>query len=128
MKNQPKLLIVEDDRGLVEMYRYAFQRDFDLYVSYDGEDGLIKASNVLPDILVLDILMPKLDGFSVLKAIRANIRPDALVVIVTNLDEQENIDHGMRLGADDYLIKANYDPISILRRLKELYEQRVVTN
>lgn len=118
-----KLLIVEDDRELVDVYLKIFRKDFDIYVSYDGEEGLIKAANVLPDILVLDIDMPKLNGFAVLKAIRKNIKPDALVVIVSNLGEQENIDKGMKLGANAYLLKANYDPADILEKVKQLYTE-----
>jgi DNA-binding response OmpR family regulator len=124
MAERPKLLIVEDNRELIEMYRKLFQKDFEIYVSYDGEEGLIKAANILPDVIVLDIEMPKLDGFAVLKAIRANIKPDALVVIVSNLAEKENIDKGLALGADDYLVKANHDPVSVLNRVKELYAKK----
>lgn len=121
MNTLTKLLIVEDDRELVEVYRKVFQNDYDIYVSYDGEEGLIKAANVLPNIIILDIDMPKLNGFEVLKAIRANIDPDALVVIVSNLGEEENIKKGMKLGADDYLVKANYDPIGVFKRIKQIY-------
>ncbi|MFC1655581.1 response regulator transcription factor [Patescibacteria group bacterium] len=126
MDTLTKLLIVEDDRELVEVYRKVFQKEYDIYVSYDGEEGLIKAANVLPEIIVLDVDMPKLNGFEVLKAIRANIDPHALVVIVSNLGEEENIKKGMELGADDYLVKANYDPVGVLERVKQIHKEKKV--
>ena len=124
MYTQLKLLIVEDNKELVDMYRDIFKDDFDVYVSYDGEEGLIKASNILPDIVVLDIEMPKMNGFEVLKALRENIQPDALVVIVSNRSEDESVKKGMDLGADDYLLKANHDPESVFRHVKKMYHKK----
>lgn len=117
-----KILLMEDEEMLATMYESKFKRDgFDITVAHDGEDGLAKAQAANFDVVLVDIIMPKLDGFAVLKALRAlpqyKITP---IIMLTNLGQEEDIKKGQELGATDYLIKANFTPSQVTAKLNEV--------
>ncbi len=122
MENK-KVLIIEDDNFLSDMYQTKFNSEgFDAVMAEDGETGIRMLSEGLrPAIVLLDIVMPKMDGLETLAAIKkVDEYKDIPVVMLTNLGQKEEIDKAMNLGAKDYLIKANYTPKEVVKKVSEI--------
>lgn len=106
------------------MYRLRLELDgYVVDIATDGETALEKARTMVPDVLCLDIRLPKIDGLQVLEALRAepatrNVR----VLILSNWNDKELVERGMSLGAIDHLIKSQTTPARLARRLKEILE------
>lgn len=117
-----KILIVEDDSFLAGIYHDKFTQSGYMVVSAEnGEDGLLLAQRELPDIILLDILLPKMDGFDVLKALKSDFKTRQIpVVVLSNLGQKEDIDKGMALGAKGYLIKAHFMPKETVEKIKAI--------
>ncbi len=110
---------------LAAMYETKFKKEgFAIAVAPDGEAGLAKAKSEAFDIVLVDVIMPKLDGFAVLKALRAlpSYRT-APIVLLTNLGQEEDMKKGQALGATDYLVKANFTPTQVAAKVKELIKK-----
>lgn len=110
MSDKKKVLLVEDDPMVVRMYQRKLLMDgFDLTLAYNGEEGLEALSKDRPDIILADVMMPKMDGFEMLRRIRANeSTKDIPVVILTNLgDRIDDVERSKGMGANDYWVKAN---------------------
>ena len=112
-----RVLFVEDDPTVAQMYRLKLELDgYQVIMAKDGEEGLRLAREVDPDIVFLDIRLPKVDGFSVLEGLRATDRTrNVPVVIRSNYGEQDLVDRGLRLGALEYLIKSQTTPAHLSR-------------
>ena len=112
-----RVLFVEDDPTVAQMYRLKLELDgYQVIMAKDGEEGLRLAREVDPDIVFLDIRLPKVDGFSVLEGLRATDRTrNVPVVILSNYGEQDLVDRGLRLGALEYLIKSQTTPANLSR-------------
>ncbi|HEY2597451.1 MAG TPA: response regulator [Candidatus Dormibacteraeota bacterium] len=106
------VLFVEDDRSVAQMYRLKLELDgYQVDVATDGEMAVEMARRDLPDIIFLDIRLPKLDGFGVLEALRANAKTKKTrVVILSNYSRREMSDRVARLGILDYLVKTETTP------------------
>lgn len=117
-----KILIVEDDTFLAGIYASRFEKEgFAVQLAIDGEQGLKLAQKALPNVILLDILLPKLDGFEVLEKLKADVRTRSIpVVLLTNLGQKEDVDKGLKLGAVDYLIKAHFMPAETVERVKKV--------
>jgi CheY-like chemotaxis protein len=111
-RDRVRVLFVEDDPSVAQMYRLKLELDgYDVEVATDGEKALEIARSNAPDIIFLDIRLPKLDGFGVLEALRKDPRTERLpVVILSNYSEKQLIERGLRMGALDYLIKTQTTP------------------
>ena len=107
-----RVLLVEDDAALAQMYRVKLERDgYLVQVAGDGEEALRRLEDELPDLIFLDVRLPRMDGLSFLERLRASSRTRNLpVVIVSNYSEEELVERGLRLGALDYLIKSQTTP------------------
>jgi len=118
-------LIVEDDASIAEMYRMHLQQEgWDVTVAGDGEAGLRWALSEPPSVVVLDIMLPRLDGFGVLEAIRADPRTRDVPVIVFS-NSQDGADYperAQRLGVIDWLVKNGTTPADLSRRLDEVVD------
>lgn len=116
-----KILLIEDDPFLSSMYSTKFEMEnFDVASAEDGAKGLSLALSDRPDIILLDILMPKMNGFEVLEKLRANKETkDVPVILLTNLNQRDDIEKGMALGAADYLIKAHFMPSEVVDKIKK---------
>jgi DNA-binding response OmpR family regulator len=112
-----RVLFVEDDPTVAQMYRLKLELDgYKVIMAKDGEEGLRLANEVGPDIVFLDIRLPKVDGFAVLEGLRAcDQTRNVPVVILSNYGEQELVDRGLRLGALEYLIKSQTTPANLSR-------------
>lgn len=106
------VLLVEDDPAVLEMYRLRLELDgYQVHTARDGEEGLQKAGELSPDIIFLDIRLPKMDGFQVLEKLRSQPTTKEIpVIILSNYSEKDLVEKGLRLGAHEYLIKAHTTP------------------
>jgi DNA-binding response OmpR family regulator len=104
MATRGKLLIIEDDVDLVRALEHYFSRaDFDVLSALDGREGLQKLYDERPDLVILDIAIPRLDGWQVLQRIR-ELSDVPIVVLTARIREEERV-KGLKLGADDYVVK-----------------------
>jgi DNA-binding response OmpR family regulator len=124
--SQIKILLIEDDPFLSSMYTTKFESDnFIVTAAEDGDKGLAMAEAENPNIILLDIMLPKMDGFEVLKKIKSNPRISQIpVILLTNLNQKEEIEKGMNLGAADYLIKAHFLPSEVVEKIKEILNKK----
>ncbi|OGZ29140.1 MAG: hypothetical protein A2931_04460 [Candidatus Niyogibacteria bacterium RIFCSPLOWO2_01_FULL_45_48] len=123
---EKKIFIVDDDEFLLDMYAMKFRESgFDVEVASSGADAMDKIKNGLsPDVILLDVVMPGMDGFEFLKKTRSeHLVPQALVVILTNLGQKEDVERGLALGAKDYVIKARHTPSEIVGKVKAILGQ-----
>lgn len=123
-----KVLIVEDDQMLQDMYAVKFEADgFTVLKASDGAAGLELARKEKPDAILLDVIMPKLDGFATLKELKADKALAKIpVVMLTNLGQEEDIKKGKELGANDYFVKANQTPGEIVIKVKNLIGSYII--
>ncbi len=121
-----KVLIVDDDAFLLDMYSIKFKESgFSVEIAQNGEEAVEKVKELNPDVILLDIVMPKLDGFEVLRAFKKDkIAENALIIILTNLGQKEDIEKGLALGAADYIIKAHFTPSEVVAKVKSLLEKK----
>jgi len=110
--DEVRVLLVEDDSALAQMYRVKLEKDgYTVRVVGDGEQALSVLDQDLPDLIFLDIRLPRMDGLTFLERLRASQRTKNVpVVIVSNYSEQELVSRGLQLGALDYLIKSQTTP------------------
>jgi DNA-binding response OmpR family regulator len=115
------ILIVDDEAYIVTSLEYVMQSaGFEVAVAYDGEEALQKVAEKVPDLMILDLMMPKLDGFEVCEKIRQNpLWKDIRIVILTAKGRDIERKKGMSLGADDYMTKP-FSTRDILDRVREL--------
>ncbi|PWB38443.1 MAG: response regulator [Parcubacteria group bacterium] len=116
-----KVLLIEDEEMLANMYEVKFKNEgFDLVKALDGAAGLKLAKEEKPDFILLDIIMPKMDGFSVLKTLKEDPEMAKIpVILLTNLGQEEDIDRGKKMGAIGYLVKANITPAEVVAEVKK---------
>lgn len=116
-----RLLIIEDDPFLLNIYTIRFEKDnFKVYQADDGEKGLKMAKREKPDFILLDILLPKMNGFEVLKELKADPETkDIKVLLLTNLSQRGEVEDGLKMGAVDYLIKAHFMPAEVVAKVKK---------
>jgi two-component system phosphate regulon response regulator PhoB len=117
----PRILIIEDERALTEVLSYNLQREgYEVLVAHDGQEGLRKAQMQLPDLILLDLMLPKMDGLEVCRELRAGERTrNVPILMLTAKAEETDQVVGFSLGADDYVTK----PFSVkvlMQRLKAL--------
>lgn len=117
-----KILIIEDDVYLRDIACQKLKAlKFEIYEAIDGEDGLKKISEIKPDLILLDIVLPGIDGFEILKRKQENHEIASIpVIILSNLGQKEEIDQGLKLGAKDYLIKAHFTLDEVLEKIKQI--------
>ncbi len=119
---KPKILLIEDEAMLASMYKTKFEKEgFVIDVAHDGEEGVAMATAGSYGVVLVDIIMPKLDGFAVLKQLRATDTYKSVpILMLTNLGQEEDIEKGKKLGATDYLVKANFTPSQVLTKIEQV--------
>ena len=117
-----KILIVEDDKFLRELITQKFIKEgYDVAEAIDGEDGVKKIKEESPDLILLDLILPGIDGFEVLTRMKADPSVASIpVIILSNLGQREDVEKGLKLGAADYLIKAHFTPGEIIEKTKKI--------
>lgn len=116
------ILLVEDDTFLAGMYVTKLELEgFRVALASDGEQAVVMAKKEMPQLMLLDIVLPKKSGFEVLKEVKADATTkDIPVILLTNLGQKEDVKQGLRLGAIDYLIKAHFMPSEVVAKVKRL--------
>ena len=116
-----KILLIEDDPSAARLVGYALEREgYQVVLAPNGVEGLRKAQEEDPDLLILDVMLPGLDGFEVCHRLRAEARTAHLPILMLSAKAQEvDKDTGIKLGADQYLVKPA-DPADILARVESL--------
>ncbi len=119
--NQSRVLIVEDELGLVQSLSWYFNREgYETVVARDGVEGLRKAQTVIPDVILLDIMLPGLDGLEICRALKASERTrDVPVIMITAKSEESDQVLGLQIGADDYVTKPFSNKV-LLAKVKAL--------
>ncbi|HLD04059.1 MAG TPA: response regulator [Candidatus Dojkabacteria bacterium] len=103
-----KILIAEDETSLLEILKNRVEQlGFKVVTARDGEETLQKFAEEKPDLILLDILMPKVNGFEVLEELKVKQKSPVPIIILTNLDQAEEVERGKSLGAVDYIVKTN---------------------
>ncbi len=111
-----KILVVEDEKSISDIIKFNLQKEgFEVLTSYDGADALVKQEENDPDLILLDVMLPKLDGFSVCKKIRE--KSSVPIIILTAKEEEVDKVLGLELGADDYMTKP-FSMRELLARIK----------
>jgi DNA-binding response OmpR family regulator len=115
-----KILVIEDDRSLqnalVEMLT---QEKYETVSAFDGEEGLQKIKEEKPDLILLDIVLPIKDGYEVLAEIKTGDNKDTPVLILTNLEEIDNVQKAIDLGATTFMVKSDFSLKDVLEKVKE---------
>jgi len=119
--NKKKILIVEDDPMISSIYKTKFEADgFAAVVAGNGAEGLDIARKEQPDIIMLDVILPQIDGFSVLEELKKDkLTKDIPVIMLTNLGTDEDKAKGEKMGAVDYFVKASLTPAQISEKIKK---------
>lgn len=110
-----KVLIIEDEQYLSEMYKMKFESEgYKVVTANNGLVGLEKAQQEMPDVILLDLVMPKMDGYQVLEKLKADEKTkDIKVIVLSNLGQNDEVKKGMKEGASGYLIKASLTPTQV---------------
>lgn len=122
MDNQQKkkILIIEDDRALQNALVEALnQEGFETASAFDGEEGVQKAGTENPDLILLDIILPKKDGYEVLADLKNSPAKDIPVLILTNLEEIDNVQKALDQGARTFMVKSDFSLRDIVEKIKE---------
>ncbi len=110
-----KVLVVDDDKNICELLKLYLQKEgFELFFAYDGSEAVNIAKEKKPDIIVLDVMMPVINGWEACKLIRQFT--DVPIIMLTALDTTENKVQGLNIGADDYIVKP-FEPVEVVARI-----------
>lgn len=123
---EENILIIEDDKFLRELIsRKLIGEGFKIDEAIDGEEGLKKIKESKPDLVLLDLILPGLDGFEVLERIKDDSSTASVpVLILSNLGQKDEIERGLSLGAVDFLVKAHFTPEEIVAKMKEILPRK----
>lgn len=110
-----KVLVVDDDKNICELLKLYLQKEgFEVYFAYDGSEAVTVAKEKFPDIIILDVMMPVINGWEACKLIRQF--SDVPIIMLTALDTTENKVQGLNIGADDYIVKP-FEPLEVIARV-----------
>jgi len=117
-----KILLVEDDPFLIEIYSTKLKEaGFQVDTAEDGDTALRKVKENLPELMLLDVVLPNFNGWEILRKIKEDKEIKSVkVVILSNLGEKEEIEKGINLGATKYLVKAHYTPSEVITEVKKI--------
>lgn len=116
----PKILFIEDELSLQKtMVAFLTGEHYTMLSAYDGEEGLKMAAKEKPDLILLDLVLPKMNGFEVLQSLKSDAVTESIPVIVfTNLEGTRDVEKAIALGATTYLVKANYSLEEVIQKIK----------
>lgn len=117
-----KILFIEDEPTLQKSLEKALkERGYRLFSALDGEAGLMVAKKELPDLILLDLILPKKDGFEVLEELKAGEKTAKIpIMILTNLEGSQDVERALALGATTYLVKANYELEDVVAKVEKI--------
>lgn len=121
-----KILVIEDDKFFLDLYAKKFtENGFSVVSASNGKEAMLMISeNFDIDLVIIDLLMPQMDGFEVLKQLKDYKRePRIIKMVLSNLYEDEDINHAFSLGCDDYIIKSSITPDEMIARVRGVLEK-----
>ncbi|TSC72841.1 MAG: two-component system, OmpR family, response regulator RpaB [Parcubacteria group bacterium Gr01-1014_38] len=120
------ILLVEDDAFVASMYQTKLSMlGYTIRVASDGEEGWRMLTSEPPDLLLLDVVLPKRDGFEILAAVRKDPKlKDLPILLLTNLGQKPDVQRGLELGANDYIIKAHFTPSEVVEKIEKVLRKR----
>jgi DNA-binding response OmpR family regulator len=120
-----KIMIIEDDKSLQEIYKINFEvAGFDVVIEGDGLSGISTVVEKKPDIILLDIMMPNMDGFAFLRAVKENTSISVPVVVCSNLSDKETYDKAFAAGASAVLLKVDYSGKELVQKIEGILMQK----
>jgi DNA-binding response OmpR family regulator len=124
-RKMKSIVLVEDNENVAQLVEYKLKKEpFDVVRASDGIQGLEVIRRIRPDLVILDIMLPKLDGFAVLRELRADVNTRATpVLMLTALAQEQDVAKGFQLGADDYMVKP-FRPSELMVRIGKLLTPR----
>jgi len=124
-KTKKTILIVEDDEVLGDIYSTKLEIEgFQVLLATEGYEGIETAIRKKPDLILLDVVLPKMNGFEILEMIKKNKKIKNIpVILLTNLGQGYEVNKGLELGAVKYLVKANYTPAQVIDQIKEILKK-----
>ena len=125
MEENKKILIVDDEKLIVKAFQdHLTRKGYEIEAAFDGEEGLIKVKEFKPDLILLDILMPKMDGITLLKKLKESPETKEIpVIMITNLEKKESVAETAELGSLVYLVKSNHGLIDINREIEKSFKK-----
>jgi DNA-binding response OmpR family regulator len=122
-ERKTKIMIIEDDEFLVKAYRLKFNRlGFQVVIASNGVEGLEIVSRESPSLIILDLMLPKMDGFEFLKRIKSDRKSKSIpVVALSNLGQKTDQEKALALGAAEYFIKTEYTLDDIVKKIKKYF-------
>lgn len=125
MNIKKKILIVEDNVDLQELYKIYFElAGFEVYQRLDGLKGITEMIELKPDIVLLDIMMPQMNGFEVLEVIKNQSSIEIPIIVCSNLSQQWDVERAIQLGADAYIRKSDYDGKQLVDKVLEVMKEK----
>ena len=120
-----KILVVEDETFLVKIYSVKLKKEgYDVTIATDGEQAVQQAEEVKPHLILLDLILPKMNGFEALERMRASAaNKNTPVIVLSNLGQEEDIKRAEALGATDYLVKANFSIQDVIAKIKTVLKE-----
>jgi len=122
-----KILIVDDDNFILDMYALRFnQNNFEVYTAENGAQAIEKIKDGLsPLVMLIDVIMPEMDGFEMLEKINAEkLSPNSIKIILSNKNEQKDVERGNILGVAGYIIKANSTPPEVINQVIDILSKK----
>lgn len=121
-----KILIIEDNEDLRDIYESLFTKaGHKIATAENGLDGVVQAVDFKPEIVLLDLMMPEMNGYDFLKALASNTSVSPFVIVVSNLSQQSDIDTAKAHGAHEYLRKSDFAGEALVTEVERLYKERM---
>jgi len=115
-----KVLVIEDNKTLNQAYKLILQREgHDVRVAFNGQEGLELVKLETPSLILLDMLMPVMNGVAFLEEFKPHDHPETTVIILSNLNEDAEVQHALKLGAKKYILKASTSPQELIAHVTD---------
>ena len=125
--NKRKILIIDDDKFLLDMYAMKFsEQDFEVTQFSGAEEALDKVrAGFRPDIFLVDVIMQNMDGFTFVQTINeSDLKGSSAIIILSNLGQKEDVERGLKLGADGYIVKASATPSEVVAKVLDIMSNK----
>ena len=122
---KPKVAIIEDDPAIIQMYKLKFETEgYDVQTAGDGLEGLALIETFMPNAVLLDLMMPNMNGMEMLSKLRSMADGrDVKVLVLTNMGDTETATKVYKMAADDYIVKAEMTPLQVVERVRNLLKK-----
>ncbi len=126
MENKRRILIIEDNSDIQQLYKYAFEASgYEVKSSINGLDGINDAVEYRPDVILLDLMMPEMNGFEVLSALTTSTSLSTPVIVASNLSQESDKQKALEAGASLYLVKSDYEGPDLVAKVDEFMAHHV---